>query len=276
MKVRISGRAVAALASLPVLVQPALAAQEQDRETPAARPQAAPFVRPSFTAGVDFSRGDFGAADPTETLSTPVSLRADIGDFRFSVSGSWLQITGPGGVVGDGVIVGDGATGEIETNSGFGDLTLGVNYNVPSTLTGNWLVQFQGRLKVPTADEDQRLGTGEVDGGGAVDIGYAFGDFTPFLTAGYRFRGDPEGADLNNTFDLSVGGSYSLGRGYAVLGSYDFRQATTDAASASNELFSAVTGPLTDQWRWTLYGSVGLSDGAPDGGVGFQLIYRPF
>lgn len=270
----ISKTIVAAIMPL-VLFQPTGAAQEPEREAPDDRPSAAPFVRPSFTAGVDFSSGDFGAADRTETLSTPVSVRADLGDFRFSVSGSWLQITGPGGVVGDGVIVTGGGTGLVETNSGFGDLTLGVNYNVPASLTGNWLVQFQGRVKVPTADEDQGLGTGKVDGGGAVDLAYRLGAFTPFVTAGYRFRGDPEGVDLNNTFDLSVGGSYSLGGGYAVLGSYDFRQATTDTSDASNELFGAVTGALTDDVRWTLYGSAGLSDGAPDGGVGLQLIYRP-
>ncbi|MEL7130086.1 MAG: transporter, partial [Pseudomonadota bacterium] len=210
----------------------------------------APFIRPSFTAGVDFSSGDFGAAATTETLSTPFSARADVGDFRFSIGASWLQITGPGGVVGDGVIVDADAVGEIEQNSGFGDLTLGVNYNVPSELTGKWIVQLQGRLKIPTADEDQGLGTGEVDGGGAIDVAYDFGKFTPFTTVGFRFRGDPEGADLNNTFNVSVGASYALGRGYAVLASYDFREATTDTADESQEVFGAITGPITDEVRW--------------------------
>ena len=234
-----------------------------------------PFIRPSFTAGVDFNRGDFGADQATETLSTPFSARADIGDFRFSIGASWLQITGPGGVVADGVIIDGDAVGEIEQNSGFGDLTLGVNYNVPTNLTGDWIVQLQGRLKVPTADEDQGLGTGEVDGGVAVDLAYDFGKFTPFTTVGFRWRGDPEGADLNNTFNVSVGGSYNLGRGYALLASYDFREATTDTADESQEVFGAITGPITRQVRWTLYGSAGFTDGAPDGGVGFQLTYRP-
>ncbi|MEM7007058.1 MAG: transporter, partial [Pseudomonadota bacterium] len=177
--------------------------------------------------------------------------------------------------VGDGIIVDGGATGEIEQNSGFGDLTLGVNYNVPAEITGNWLVQLQGRLKIPTANEDQGLGTGEVDGGVAVDVAYSFGNFTPFTTVGFRWRGDPEGADLNNTFNVSVGGSYNLGNGYALLASYDFREETVDTAEESQEVFGAITGPVTDQLRWTLYGSVGFTDGAPDGGVGAQLIWRP-
>ncbi|MEO0881636.1 MAG: DUF3187 family protein [Pseudomonadota bacterium] len=268
---------LSSMAAAAVMIPTAMAIAQSETETQerATRETEAPFIRPSFTAGIDFSRGDFGAEDATETLSTPFSARADVGDFRFSIGASWLQITGPGGVVGDGIIVDGGATGEIEQNSGFGDLSLGVNYNVPSTLTGDLLVQLQGRLKIPTADEDQGLGTGEVDGGIAVDLAYSFGDFTPFTTVGFRWRGDPEGADLNNTFNVSVGGSYNLGSGYALLASYDFREATVDTADESQEVFGALTGPINDQLRWTFYGSVGFTDGAPDGGVGFQLIWRP-
>lgn len=262
-----------ALAMVPSSI--AVAQSESDTQVRETRERDAPFIRPSFTAGVDFSRGDFGADAATETLSTPFSARADVGDFRFSIGASWLQITGPGGVVADGVIIDGAAAGEIEQNSGFGDLTLGVNYNIPTEVTGNWLVQLQGRLKVPTADEDQGLGTGELDGGVAVDVAYSFGKFTPFTTVGFRWRGDPEGADLNNTFNVSVGGSYSLGSGYAVLASYDFREATTDTADESQEIFGALTGPINDQLRWTLYSSVGFTDGAPNGGVGAQLIWRP-
>jgi len=263
--------------AVPVAVACPAFGQEQDHNMPDDPPaNDAPFIRPSFTAGVDFSQGDFGAAAETETLSVPFSARADVGDFRFSVNASWLQIQGPGGVVGDGVIIDGGAVGDIETNSGFGDLTLGVNYNVPTTVTGKWLVQLQGRLKIPTADEDQGLGTGEVDGGVAVDVAYSLGKLTPFTTVGFRWRGDPEGADLNNTFNVSAGASYNLGRGYALLGSYDYREATTDTADDSNELFGAITGRLTDQVRWTFYGSVGFTDGAPDNGVGLQLTFRPF
>lgn len=234
-----------------------------------------PDFRPSVSVGFDFSRGDFGADLDTTTLAVPIALRADVGDFRVFVAGSWIQIEGPGGVVGDGVIIGDGPAGALETNSGFGDLTLGVNYNVPVEATGKWLVQLQGRLKVPTASVEDGLGTGQVDGGGNIDIAYDFGRFTPFTTLGYRFRGDPDGIDLNNTFNASVGASYNLGSGYALLGSYDFRQRTTDVAENSNELFGAISGRFNRNVRWTFYGSVGLTAGAPDSGAGFQLIIRP-
>ncbi|MEM9667951.1 MAG: transporter [Pseudomonadota bacterium] len=264
-----------AIAMVVIPIPMASSQSENEAENRAERQTSTPFIRPSFTAGIDFSRGDFGADSTTETLSTPFSARADVGDFRFSVGASWLQITGPGGVVGDGIIVDGAAAGDVETNSGFGDLTLGVNYNVPAELTGDLLVQLQGRLKVPTADEDQGLGTGELDGGVAVDLAYSLGNFTPFTTVGFRWRGDPEGADLNNTFNVSVGGSYNLGRGYAVLASYDFREETVDTAEESQEVFGAITGPINDQLRWTFYGSVGFTEGAPDGGVGFQLIWRP-
>lgn len=239
-----------------------------------ARQRPALEFRPSFTLGFDYSQGDFGADLDTTTLSVPVSARVDAGNFRFSASTSWLQIEGPGGVVADGVIIGGGPTGLIETNNGIGDVTLGVNYNVPTDHTGKFILQLQGRLKLPVASTEDGLGTGEFDGGGAIDVAYDLGKLTPFVTLGYRFRGDPEGVDLNNTFNVSAGASYNLGGGYALLGSYDFRQRTTDLADNSNEVFGAITGRLNDNIRWTLYGSAGFTDGAPDQGAGFQLTLR--
>lgn len=270
---------------LATTIAPVGLAQETDADK-AARPvstsQPLEF-RPSFTVGFDYSEGDFGDENGlnTTTLSVPVSARLDVGDFRFSVSGSWVQIEGPGGVLPGGVIV-DGedmpppdpdtpVIPELETNSGFGDLTLGVNYNVPARITGDFLVQLQGRLKIPTAS-DPALTTNEVDGGFAIDLAYQFGDFTPFVTTGFRWRGDPDGAELNNTFNVSVGGSYTLGGGYAVVASYDFREATTDTAEESQEIFGALAGKFNDTLRWTIYGSVGFTDGAPDQGAGLQLI----
>jgi len=244
--------------------------------------------KPSFTIGFDYSEGDFGTTSvdadgdilDTTTLSIPVSARVDVGDFRFSVTGSWVQIEGPGGVLPGGVIVdGDGddttptapAISQLETNDGFGDLTLGVNYNVPANVTGDFLVQLQGRLKLPTAS-NAALTTDEVDGGIAVDIARPIGQFTPFVTAGFRWRGDPEETDLNNTFNVSVGASYNLPGGYALVGSYDFREATVDTAEESQEIFGALAGRFNDNLRWTVYGSIGFTDGAPDQGAGIQLI----
>ena len=275
-----------------IIVTPVAFAQDSDadkadRATDKSQPLS---FKPSFTIGFDYSEGDFGTTSEdingnildTTTLSVPVSARVDVGDFRFSVTGSWVQIEGPGGVLPGGVVVGDGVDAdadvpdaptisELETNDGFGDLTLGVNYNVPVNVTGDFLVQLQGRLKLPTAS-NAALTTNEVDGGIAIDIAYPIGNFTPFVTTGYRWRGDPDGADLNNTFNVSVGGSYNLPGGIAVVGSYDFREATVDTAEESQEVFGAIAGKFNDNLRWTLYGSVGFTDGAPDQGAGVQLI----
>ena len=276
-----------------VMVTPVALAQDSDADkADRTTDKSAPLsFKPSFTIGFDYSEGDFGTTSEdidgnildTTTLSVPVSARVDVGDFRFSVTGSWVQIEGPGGVLPGGVVIGDGvadgvvvdpdapAISELETNDGFGDLTLGVNYNVPANLTGDFLVQLQGRLKLPTAS-NAALTTNEVDGGVAIDIAYPIGNFTPFVTTGFRWRGDPEGADLNNTFNVSVGGSYNLPGGIALVGSYDFREETVDTAEESQEVFGAIAGKFNDNLRWTLYGSVGFTDGAPDQGAGVQLI----
>ncbi len=233
-------------------------------------------LRLSLATGVDVSGGDFGDENGvvTTTIAVPTSLRLNWGDFRFSVTVPWLSIEGPGGVVADGVIIDPDAVGTVETNSGLGDVTLGVNYSVPSALTGNWFVEFQSRVKIPTSDIEDGRSTGEVDVGFTGDVGYSFGKFSPFVSVGYRFRGDPEGTDLNNTVSTSVGASYLIGSGVSVLATYDYQQRTVDSAEASQEIFGAFSGPVGKKVRWTLYGSVGLSDGAPGGGAGFQLTLR--
>jgi hypothetical protein len=63
------------------------------------------------------------------------------------------------------------------------------------------------RLKVPTADEDKRLGTGEVDYGPSVGLLQPAGDrLLLYATARYDVRGDPPGTDLHNTFAASLAG----------------------------------------------------------------------
>lgn len=233
-------------------------------------------LRLSLATGVDVSGGDFGDVNDivTTTIAVPTSLRLNWRDFRFSVTVPWISIEGPGGVVGDGVIIDPNVVGTVQTRSGIGDVTLGINYSVPAELTGNWFVEFQSRLKIPTSDISAGRSTGKVDISFTGDVGYSFGKFSPFVSVGYKFAGDPVGIDLNNTVSTSVGATYAIARGVSVLATYDFRQRSVDTAEASHEIFGAFSGPFGKKVRWTLYGSVGLSDGAPGGGAGFQLTLR--
>ncbi|HYG27002.1 MAG TPA: hypothetical protein VD906_08845, partial [Caulobacteraceae bacterium] len=123
----------------------------------------------------------------------------------------------------------------------------------------------------PTGDEGEGLSTGETDFAVATDVSYPLGAWTPFVTLGYRLRGDPEGIDLDNTLYTSLGATYAVSDSSVLTFSYDYAQASTDFVEDSHELFAGYTAPLVGRVNWTLYGLAGLSEGSPDITAGVQL-----
>lgn len=224
----------------------------------------------TVTTGIDYSSGDYGTGVDTEILVAPVSLRYKTGDLRLTATLPWLRIDGSSAIVGDGsggVIIDPNAPRT--KRSGLGDLTLGAAYAIPEERLGFGL-DFSARVKLPTAKRSKGLGTGEVDVTLGTEVSKSFGPVTPFVSASYRMPGDPAGIDLRNTWALSGGASLALGRS-VLIASYDYREASTALSDNSQEIFGAFSTPLNDRLGFTLYGSVGLSDGAPDHGVGAMI-----
>jgi hypothetical protein len=85
--------------------------------------------------------------------------------------------------------------------------------------------------------------------------------------------GDPAGVALDNTFTVSAGSSVSLGKA-VLIASYDYAEASSPFAEDSQELFAALNAPLSSTVSWTGYGTVGLSEGAPDFGVGVLFTFK--
>jgi len=228
----------------------------------------------SFSTGVDFSSGDYGAADKTKILVVPFSLRASVGNGRLTATVPYLRIDSPGGVrLGPdgrplpGVPAGSGV------RKGLGDLSLGYTHSIPGEALGGVELDLGGRVKLPTSAEGRQLGTGKTDFAVSADLSYPSGLFAPFVTVGYRFLGDPEGVDLQNSFTGSAGTTFQLGTTVAIL-SYDYSEASSDLAEDGHELFAALSGPASSRLNWTVYGIAGLSEGSPDFGVGALLTFR--
>lgn len=227
----------------------------------------------SITTGVDYSTGDYGTGTDTEILVVPVSARISTGDLRFSASIPYIRIKGADSIVGGdgGPIIVD-PNSPATTRSGIGDLTLGANYAIPEDRLGIG-IDLGTRVKLPTAKTG--LGTGKADVSFSGELSRTFGTVTPFVQAGYRIMGDPDGIDLDNVWFGSVGASASLGRS-VLLASYDYRQATTALVEDSQEVFGALSTPVSKNLNLTFYGSTGLSEGAPDFGVGAMVTIKAF
>jgi hypothetical protein len=253
------------------------AAPAAAQETRAVR--SVPAVGLSFTTGADYSIGDYGAAENTNILVVPLNVRATTGGLRLSATLPYLRIDGPGNIVGGGeggpILVDPRAPSPRQVREGLGDLTLGATYSLPSEALTGFDVDIGGRVKLPTASQADRLGTGKADFSVMTDISRPIGNMAPFVTLGYRMPGSPEGVDLRNSVFGSVGTSVVAGPA-VFIASYDYAGATNPLSQDSHNLFGAVSGPVANRLNLTGYGTVGLSKGAPDFGVGLLLTVRAF
>ena len=243
-----------------------------------------------YTLGTDISSGDYGDSADTDIVSNPFTVSySPSDDWTFKASLPWTQIEGPGGVVpgGDGGIVirpgngngnGNGGTQTetVETvkESGIGDLWLSGTYSLPP-VSDSLFFDLTAKYKVPTADEDKGLGTGEPDYTLQAEVFTVVGDFTPFATVARKFKGDLPETELKDVWYTSVGSGYRLNEMNSVGLSLDYQQATTDSSDPSTELFGYLNHKLNNQWSGMVYAYLGLADGSPDQGFGFQLSYRP-
>lgn len=228
----------------------------------------------SFTTGVDYSKGDYGTTIDTSMVVVPLSARLRTGNWRVTASIPWLRIDGAN-VVGGGngpIVIDPNAPRTVR--QGFGDVSLGLAYDIPEQDFGLG-IQFSGRVKLPTASQSKGLGTGKVDFSGAVELSKTYGPVTPFISLGYRLPGDPAGIDLQDGFVGSAGFSVATGRSVVLL-SYDYRESASLLSEDSQELFGAFTTPVSKKLDFTLYGSAGLSKGAPDYGVGAMITIKAF
>ena len=235
---------------------------------------------PSVSAmiGGDYSTGSYGAPEDTKIFLAPFSVRAKSGPFRASVTVPYLHIDGPANVVGSvnggAVVIDPNRPTTRETRSGLGDLSLTGTYTLPDAATGGLDVDLTGRVKLPTASDSKGLGTGKTDFGVSADISKTMGAWSPFVTVGYRWLGEPAGVDLKNTVSASVGTSVIVGGTGVFIVSYDYTSKTSDLVDDAQDIFGAFSHPLNDNINWTLYGLAGLSEGSPDAEVGLVLTYK--
>ncbi len=226
-----------------------------------------------FSTGFDYSTGDYGDPQDTEILYFPFVTKAIFRDWAAKLTIPYLQITGPGVVVGDGgVAVNQGGGAARTTESGLGDIVAGLTYTLDIEDFGSY-VDFTGKIKFPTADEDKGLGTGETDYTLLVDITKVFGKAYVFGGVGRKFVGENDQLQLDDIWLFNVGGGYQVNKKFSAGASYDFRESASSSDNPS-EGTGYITYKITESITGLLYGVVGFSDGSPDTGVGLQLNYK--
>ena len=237
----------------------------------AAQAQESPLT---LGAGLHYSSGDYGTGSTTRITSLAAIARYESGPWTYRATVPYLRVDGDAGVIpGVGAVRGGGATRS--TESGLGDIVLGATYNADYDAASTLGVDFTGKVKLPTADENKGLGTGEADFAFLVDFYRTFERITGFAGIGYHVLGDAPGLPLDNVLSANLGASYPIDERDSVGVSFDGRERAAPGSGRQRELTAFFTRKLDRFWKAQAYALIGLADGSPDWGFGLSAA-RPF
>jgi hypothetical protein len=227
--------------------------------------------RLSIAAGAEYTTGTYGGDADIEDFYVPVKATVDFRRLSFRLTMPYLSVRAPEGTV----ITGPGGepipgTGDIVTNSGIGDVTGSVTvYDVIRNRRLGFAMDVTGKVKFGTADVDKGLGTGEND----LTVQTDFLKFTDSITwigsIGYKFRGQPPGATLDDTLLASAGGIYNLGDDTRAGMFFDYRESSI-GADAAQELSLFVSNRISKEWKLQAYVFKGFTDSGADWGGGIH------
>lgn len=230
----------------------------------------------SLTSGVDYSTGQYGQTQSTDIIYVPFTAKYETDNTTFKLTVPWLQITGPGDVVGGDarVVLGKSSRPSV-TQSGLGDLVLSATHTFARIGTAKPLIlDVTGKIKFATASAGKGLGTGENDYAILLDAYKPIiKNLTVFGGVGYKLMGDPTGLDLHNVWSGSAGFSYKFSPATSAGIMADLRQATLDTTQPLRELTAFSIHKFNDHYKLQSYLTHGFSTSSTDWGGGMMLAY---
>lgn len=207
-----------------------------------------------WAAGLEMARGNYGGDSDIEDLYVPFKLHVNGERTYFELTVPYLRVRAPEG-----------------TSGGLGDIVAGMTvYDVLYSSKARMALDLTGKVKFGTASADDGLGTGETDLTIIADV-VKFLDGTMLVgSVGYKFRGEPDGIDLEDGLLVSVGGQWRLNDATWTGLYYDYREAAIVGDESLRELSLHVTRARDDDHDFRFFVYKGLSDAAADWGAGFR------
>lgn len=231
----------------------------------------------TFASGAEFTNGSYGGDVDIEDLYVPFTATINYGRVEYRLSVPYLSVRAP-----EGTVIIDGepvpGIGDLSTESGLGDVIASATvFDVINNQRLGFAMDLTGKVKFGTADEDKGLGTGKNDYSVQADF-YKFSNQVTLLgSVGYKFRGDPAAADLNNVLMGSVGAIYKFTPALRSGLIFDFREASANDSDSVQELTGFVSRRIGENWRLQVFAMTGFTDSSPDWGGGIQIkriLYR--
>ncbi len=210
-------------------------------------------------ANLDYAyrSGDFGTGSTTELTALTLTLGWMQSSLQFGASIPYLVVQGD----------------SISRVSGLGDVLLRGSRDFELDSSSQSQLTFAANIKLPTADDDDGLGSGEPDMGINVAWSAMFADWKPIVSLGYTVIGDPSGVDYNDVASYGVGVFRRLTRS-GVFVSLDGRSAIIDGTDAPLEVSIGEFYLLSSTYALNAGAFQGLSDGSADYGFNAGVLRR--
>lgn len=229
----------------------------------------------SWTTGIEYSSGDYGGSDAIEDIYVPVTARIDLERLSLELTVPYLSVRAPSGTTvtdpGGEPVTG---TGDMTTESGVGDIIASATlYDVFYSADLNLALDLTGKIKFGTADEEKGLGTGKKDYTVRADLIRFYDRVMLLASLGYKFRGEPEGYEIDDVMLGSVGGVYAVSDRTRLGFYYDYRESALADSDALSELSGFMSRRLGEKLQIQFYAFSGFSNSSPDWGAGllFQI-----
>lgn len=226
----------------------------------------------SVNLGLDYSSGKYGSLTTTETWALPLSLKYRTNDWSVRLSTAWLRVQGDGNVTPDGDPL--SVPGGTSTTEGMGDVSASAAYNLVDERT-HWAgLDLNGKIKFGTASVSKFLGTGKNDYTVGAELFKPIDKWSPFLSLGYKWKGDPAAIQYRNVWLSSIGTDYRVTPTMSFGGSYDWQEAVTRTGSPISEAMLYLNFQFAPQSKLNLYAVGGFSNASPDWGSGLTFSHR--
>jgi hypothetical protein len=228
-----------------------------------------------ISLGSYHSAGDYGTDPETKILYLPVSYEIARFPWIASVTVPYMELEGPGDVFLEAGDIGRDRTGpsSLIHEDGLGDISLKAAYQFQPILNNFAFVDLSLLWKIPTADEQKDLGTGENDIGVQLDFYNTVGQTTWFSTFGYRFRGKTPLYDLRDSGYFSLGGMRRVNEEVNFGLIYDYRQPAALNSYETHELMPFISWASGERMSFMIYTIFGATEASADRTLGLQLTY---
>lgn len=225
-----------------------------------------------LSTGIEYSTGEYGGDSDIEDVYVPVTLAYSESRFAARITVPYAYVNAPeGSLIGSGAVVPGG--GPDRSDSGIGDIITSLTYR-DLVQADAFALDITGKIKFGTADEDKGLGTGESDYSLQLDGYLMQGEFLWLGTLGYKWRGDPDGYTLDDTWFAAAGLSTWLNDTNRMGAMLSYRPEVSDEGEVATDVTVFYDLDLSRTLWGGVYFLAGLTDGSPDWGIGGSLTWK--